>query len=49
MRQGLIKDRALLAPEIGPTTALAASQTPLWNSDPAKTATEPAAEESEAQ
>ena len=48
VRQGLIKDRALRAPEIGPTTALAASQTPPWNSDPAKTATEPAAEEAQA-
>ena len=49
VRQGLTEDRALPAPGIGPTTALAASQTPPWNPDPAKTATEPAAEESEAQ
>ena len=48
VRQGPTEDRALPAPGIGPKTPLAVSQTPPWNLDPAKTATEPAAEESEA-
>ena len=48
VRQGLTEDRALPAPGIGPKTPLAVSQTPPWNLDPAKAATEPAAEESEA-